>query len=79
MDPDPDIFVVDLQDANKNHFSKMKSSKEVTKSRNQGFSYYFCLLIEGCGSVPQSNGSGSRRPETYGSGSAALPLSLGAS
>jgi hypothetical protein len=56
-DADPAIFVIDLQDANKNqfkkksfsayyflkghfnHFSKIKSPKEVTKSRNQGFSY----------------------------------------
>ncbi len=27
------------------HFSKIKSHKEVTNSRNQGFSYYFCLII----------------------------------
>ncbi len=32
-------------------------------SRNQGFSYYFCLIIEGSGSVPLTNGSGSRRPK----------------
>jgi hypothetical protein len=44
MDPDPAIFVIDLQDANKNefkkkffayvhllHFSEIKSPKEVTK------------------------------------------------
>jgi hypothetical protein len=29
-------------------------------SRNQGFSYYFCLMIEGSGSIPLTNGSGSR-------------------
>ncbi len=61
-DPDPAIFVIDLQDATKNyfkknsayyflkvhshHFSKIKSPKEVTKSRNHGFSYNFCLMIE---------------------------------
>jgi hypothetical protein len=28
---------------------------------NQGFSYYFCLMIEGSGSVLVTNGSG--RPE----------------
>jgi hypothetical protein len=32
-------------------------------SRNEGFSYYFCLIIEGSGSgtgsVPRTNGSGS--------------------
>jgi hypothetical protein len=59
MDPDPAIFIIDLQDANKklffsksfsaycflkvhlHHFSKIKSKKEVKKSRNQGFSYIF--------------------------------------
>jgi hypothetical protein len=52
------------------HFSKIKSQKETTQnSRNQGFSYYFCLMIEGSGSVPLTNGSGSRRPKNiwYGS------------
>jgi hypothetical protein len=28
------------------------------KSRNQCFSYYFCLLIEGSGSISLTNGSG---------------------
>jgi hypothetical protein len=36
-------------------------------SRNQGFSYYFCLKIEGSGSgsgsMPLTNGSGSGRPK----------------
>jgi hypothetical protein len=76
MDPDPDpaIFVLDLQGANKKlifkkffclllfkgtftSFFKDKKSKEVTKqqnSRNHGFSYYFCLMIDGSGA-----GSGS--------------------
>jgi hypothetical protein len=27
------------------HFLKIKSQKEVTNSKNQGFSYYFCLMI----------------------------------
>jgi hypothetical protein len=48
------------------HFSKMKSQKEVAMQyRNQGVSYYFCLVIEGSGSIPQTNrsGSGSRRPK----------------
>jgi hypothetical protein len=37
------------------------------KSRHQGFSYYFCLMIEGsgagyeAGSIPLNNGSGFRR------------------
>ncbi len=32
------------------HFSKIKSQKESQNRRNQGFSYYFCLMIEGSGS-----------------------------
>ncbi len=58
-------------------FSTIKSHKRVTKwqnSRNQRFSYYFCLMIERSGSVPLKNGfvslsngfgSGSRRPESH--------------
>jgi hypothetical protein len=45
-------------------FSKIKNQKEVTKrSRNQGFSYFLCLVIEGSGSgsLPLTDGSGSRR------------------
>jgi hypothetical protein len=53
-DPDPALFVSDLQE-------KIKSHKEVTNIRNNVFSYYFCLMIEGSGtgSVPLTNGSGS--------------------
>jgi hypothetical protein len=66
MDPDPDptIFVIDLQDANKKLlkkkimfitfwkcifilFQRQKVKKTSQNSRNQGFSYYFCLMIEG--------------------------------
>jgi hypothetical protein len=64
MDPDPAIFVIDLQDASKkqiynkiffayyflkvhlHHFSKIKSQKKSQKRRSQGFSYYFCMMIE---------------------------------
>ena len=45
------------------HFSKIK----IQNSRNQGFSYYFCVMIEGSGSRAGS-GSGSI-PLTSGSGS----------
>ncbi len=31
------------------HFSKIKSPKKSQYSRNQGFSYYFCLMREGSG------------------------------
>ncbi len=47
-------------------FSKIKSQKESQNSRNLGFSYYFCMMIEGSrsGSIPLTNGSGgSRRPK----------------
>ncbi len=50
-------------------FSKIKSQKESQNSRNPGFSYYFCMMIEGSrsgsgeGSIPLTNGSGSRRPK----------------
>ncbi len=67
LDPDPAIFVIDLQDASKkqifntifsayyflkvhlHHFSKIKSKKESQNRRNKGFSYYFCMMIEGSG------------------------------
>jgi hypothetical protein len=51
------------------HFSKIKSQKESQNRRNQGFSYYFCMMIEvsgsGSGSIPltSGSGSGSRRPK----------------
>jgi hypothetical protein len=32
------------------HFSKIKSQKKSQNSRNQGFSYYFCMMKEGSGS-----------------------------
>jgi hypothetical protein len=34
------------------NFSKIKKTKKSQDDRNQCFSYYFCLMIEGCGSVP---------------------------
>jgi hypothetical protein len=82
MDPDPTIFVIDLQDAtifsacyflkvHLHYFSKIKSQKESQNSRTQGFSYYFCMMIEGSGSgsragsasIPLTSGSGSGRPK----------------
>jgi hypothetical protein len=38
------------------YFSKIRSQKESQNSRIQGFSYYFCMMIEG-------SGSGSRAEE----------------
>jgi hypothetical protein len=87
MDPDPAIFVLDLQDANKKLFfrflrllltdtlfSKVKCHKEVKNSRNQDFSYLFCWMIEGSGYVPLTNGPGC--PKTYRSGSPTLFLTM---
>jgi hypothetical protein len=56
LDPDPAIFVID------------QVQKKSQNSRNQGFSYYFCLMIEGSGagsgsSIPLTNGSVSGRPK----------------
>ncbi len=55
----------------KSFFKGKKVKKMSQKSRNQSFSYYFCLMIEGSGSgvgsgsIPLTNGpgSGSRRPK----------------
>ncbi len=50
---------------NLHHFSKIKSQKESQNRRNQGFSYYFCVMIEGSGSgsILLTSGSGSGRPK----------------
>jgi hypothetical protein len=44
-------------------FFKDKKSKESQNSKNQGFSYNFCMMIEGSGSIPLTSGSGSGRPK----------------
>jgi hypothetical protein len=52
-------------------FSKIKIQKDSQNSRSQGFSYYFCMMIEGSGSgsregsgsIPLTSGSGSWRPK----------------
>jgi hypothetical protein len=50
-------------------FSKIKSQEKTQSSKNQGFSYYFCLVIEGSGTgsgsihLTNGSGSGSRRPK----------------
>ncbi len=58
------------------YFSPIKSQNR----RYQGLSYYFCLMVEGPGSVPMTNepGCGSGRPKakTYRSGSATLLVTL---
>jgi hypothetical protein len=53
------------------HFSKIKTQKESQNSRNQCYSYYFCMMIEGSGSragsgsIPLTSGSGSGRPKKH--------------
>ncbi len=48
-------------------FTVKKSWRKSPNSRNQDFSYYFCLMMEGSGSEsrykPLTNGSGSERPK----------------
>jgi hypothetical protein len=61
MDPDPVIFLSDLQGVNKKYFclllfegtfTSFSKDKIYKRSHKQGsmFSYYFCLMIEGSGS-----------------------------
>jgi hypothetical protein len=77
MDPDPDpaIFVIDLQDANKKlifntifsayYFLKVHLHHFSKIKSQKGFSYYICMVIEGsgAGSIPLTSGSGSWRPK----------------
>jgi hypothetical protein len=74
LDPDPAIFVTDLQEANKKLIKKVfllitvlfegtftsffKDKKSSRSEKTVGFSYYFCLMTEGSGSIPLTNGSG---------------------
>jgi hypothetical protein len=77
---DPTFFAIDFQDANKKTiifllitfwrytyiiFQRNKIIKKSQNSRNQGFSYFLCLMIEGSGSgdVSLTNRSGSRWPK----------------
>jgi hypothetical protein len=61
-DPDPSIFIIDLQDANKQLIFKKKFScillfeGTYTSFFKDKRSYYICLMIEGYG-------CGSRRPK----------------
>ncbi len=59
------FFCLLLLKVHLHHFSKIKSQKVSQNSRNQGFSYYFCMMIEGfgSGSIPLTNGSGSGKPK----------------
>ncbi len=57
------IFSLLLLEGTFTSFFKDKKSKESQTSRNPGFSYYFCMMIEGSGSKPLTNGSGYGRPK----------------
>ena len=58
------IFAHYFLEVHLHHFSEINVIKKSQNRRNQGFSFYFCLMIEGSGvgSVPLTNGSGSGRP-----------------
>jgi hypothetical protein len=71
MDPDPSIFIIDLRqqifffkftcillfEGTFTSFFKDKVKKKSQSSRNQGFSYYNGLMIEGSGSGGSGFGS----------------------
>ncbi len=92
MDPDPAIFDSDLQDSNKKVFllitfwrniyitcQREKVIKKSQNSRNQGYSYYFCLMIDGSGSrmvLADPDPGGPNTYESYGSGSGSATLNL---
>ncbi len=61
------------------HLSKIKSQKEIQNSRNQGFSYYFCMMIEGPDPDPYLRlvDPDPGRPKTCGSGSGSATLVCG--
>jgi hypothetical protein len=81
--PDPTLFITDLQDAyffwffdfegtytvpvHVHHSSKKTVIKKSQNSRNQGFSSFFCLLMEGSGfgsvQIYKESGCGSKRPQ----------------
>ncbi len=68
------------QNLHLHHVSKIKSHKKPQNSRNNGFSYYFCLMMKdpvaGSRSVRRTIGSVSGGSKTYGSGSATLLFSI---
>ncbi len=47
------------------HFQTWKVIKKSQNTRNQGFSYYFYLMIGGSGSGPRTNGSGSGEAQKH--------------
>ncbi len=74
MDPDLALFVSYLQDANKKYFfclllfeGTFTSFFIDKKSHKKTSSFLFCLMMEGSGSVPLTNGSGPG-PKSRGKG-----------
>ncbi len=86
-EPDPYLWLMDADPGGQKHTDPHADSehwyiyiilqrqtviKKLQNSRNQGFSYNFCWMMEGSGTRSGSvtNGSGcvSRGPKTYGSG-----------
>ncbi len=65
------IFAYYFLKVHVHHFQRWKVKKKSPSSRNQGFSYFFCLVIERSGSgagarsilLIDGSGSGSRRPK----------------
>ncbi len=59
------FFLLLLFEGTFTSFFKDKKSKKSQNSWNQGFPYYFCMMIEGSGSgsIPLTSGSGSGRPK----------------
>ncbi len=53
------FFVLLLLKVHLHQFSKIKVRKKSQNSKNQGFSYSFCLLMEGSGSIQNNVGTGS--------------------
>jgi hypothetical protein len=51
------FFVAYFEATFTSFFKDKKSLKKSQNSRNVGFSYFFCLMIEESGSVPRTNGS----------------------
>ncbi len=61
----PKFIPVSCEQCSGSMTSDKKVQKKSQNSRNQGYSYNFCLMIEGSGSgsIPLTSGSGSGRPK----------------
>jgi hypothetical protein len=60
------FFLLNFLKVHLHHSSQIKIMKKSQNSRNQGFSYYFCLMMEKSGSESESRiDPDPRGPETY--------------